>query len=227
LQSKGVSIDDNADSYLLTASVELRQRIYQTFLGSLKFDNILDYGGGISSFLSDVVLNSNVEVYDVGSGNFKLKSYDLIYMGHVLEHVNYPVQTIKEILPLMLDNSIFIGEVPMEHVNIKQSFMSNKIRIQHEHINFFSLDSVRKLCNAVDLELLSVFMHYGPDFNHIIFIACKKSSLLDDKYLTVLKNIPDFVVAQDNIKKITRQHKRVYNKIKRVYRLLINNIINA
>ncbi len=70
--------------------------------------------------------------------------FDLIICSHVLEHVSYPRKLLKNIYKIM---------------NIKDSnaLLINK-KHWHEHINFFSKDSIKAMLIKSNLKLISLNM---------------------------------------------------------------------
>jgi hypothetical protein len=75
----------------------------------------------------------------------------------VLEHVPHPVNLLKEIILVMSDESLLYLEVPFEELmrdsddNFK---LSTKKKYWHEHINFYSENSLRSLCQLAGLNIL-------------------------------------------------------------------------
>ena len=102
--------------------------------------------------------------------------FDYIQCCHVLEHCTNPHEIISNIIKLSHNNSIFYIEVPndtsvnsykvrffLEHPVINKMFSTitglseNRYRIMHEHINFFTIDSMMILMKT-----------HGLDIKHIL-----------------------------------------------------------
>ena len=77
----------------------------------------------------------------------------------MLEHIPYPHTILQDIVSAMSDATILYLEVPYEEVMREFSGspdLSQRKRHWHEHINFFSLDSMRKLVEGAGLELIEI-----------------------------------------------------------------------
>jgi hypothetical protein len=132
---------------------------------------ILDWGGdtGENTPFKDN-LDNTVDIYDisgvktvgkaikVSKETTYQKKYDLIVCSNVLEHIPYPRQLLIEIKAIMTKSTLLYIEVP--HENLIKEFANhtellNKKRHWHEHINFFSEDSLKALISILGLSLLS------------------------------------------------------------------------
>ena len=49
---------------------------------------------------------------DVGAAGFPAGEFDLVRMGHVIEHVTDPVATVGHIFRLLKPGGYFVGETP-------------------------------------------------------------------------------------------------------------------
>lgn len=121
--------------------------------------NILDYGGGdgyvSKSFKNIIEANSNIKVYikiydpmkwrksnNVINEN---KKYDFIIITHVIEHLNNPVKTIKNIKKKFLSNDGFVfAEVPDERTRFLKLIFSKKIGL-HYHVTHHTRTSLENL----------------------------------------------------------------------------------
>ena len=132
---------------------------------------ILDWGGdtGINTPLLNKA--NEVHVFDISGmatidgvtavslDEVNHNSYDLIICSQVLEHIPYPLKILQEIVSAMSDSTILYLEVPYEVVMREFSGypdLAQRKRHWHEHINFFSLDSMCKLVESAGLELLEI-----------------------------------------------------------------------
>ena len=169
----------------------------ENFLSSLgHYNSVLDWGGddGINTPFEDA---DNVYIYDI-SGKKVLpnfislnqnelldKEYDLIVCSNVLEHVSYPQDILREILPLMNKRTILYIEVPYEKI-MSRNCDSNTIyqtkKHWHEHINFFSQKSLEELFKNLDLQIVKQKIHKSSintdvsNVDELFMIACKKLS---------------------------------------------------
>jgi len=86
------------------------------------------------------------------------QDYDLIVCSNVLEHVPMPIDQVMEIKEYMNDNTLLYIEVPLEKIiaekkNDKDMVYSKKIH-WHEHINFYTPDSLLRLCDVCSLDVI-------------------------------------------------------------------------
>lgn len=84
--------------------------------------------------------------------------YDLITVMHVLEHVPYPNELLNNIVTYMDAHTKLYIEVPYETVfreavSMKRSPYQLK-RHWHEHINFFTKESIEQLIKSCGLKLI-------------------------------------------------------------------------
>jgi SAM-dependent methyltransferase len=56
----------------------------------------------------------NVVMGDVADANFSDNSFDVVFMGDVLEHLPNPLATCKEVFRIMRSGGIFVIECPMQ-----------------------------------------------------------------------------------------------------------------
>jgi hypothetical protein len=132
---------------------------------------VLDWGGdtGENTPFKDNPDNT-VHIYDISGIKTVGKAiqiskqvayqekYDLIVCSNVLEHVPYPRQLLIEIKAVMTTSTLLYIEVPLESL-IKEFSndpqLINKKRHWHEHINFFTADSLKALVTILGLSLLN------------------------------------------------------------------------
>ena len=134
----GRNEQDNAQRRLkLTALIS-------KFLNPADIKSVLDYGGDRGQIIPESFCNAKKYVFDVSkaptvngviniSEEEKLHSqkFDFVMCCHVLEHINYPVELIKNLIDYCKDDGYIYIEVPKE--NIRN--YNGKI---HEHITVFS-----------------------------------------------------------------------------------------
>lgn len=132
--------------------------------------SILDWGGdtGVNTPFKDNFSNA-IHIYDIsGVETFGLfpkvskitaaqNSYDLIVCSNVLEHVSFPRRVLGEIKTFMSPTTVLYIEVPLENL-VKEYFGGEQLlkhkRHWHEHINFFSQNSLEKIVAEAALSLL-------------------------------------------------------------------------
>lgn len=158
-------------------------------------NKILDWGGasGINSPL--ITKAKEVHVFDISGmptidsvkaislDDIKNNQYDLIICSQVLEHIPYPKKTLQDIVSTMSDATILYLEVPYEEV--MREFYGHpdlvyRKRHWHEHINFFSLDSMCKLVESAGLELIEIVpieISLGWRTAVVTSVLCCKASL--------------------------------------------------
>lgn len=133
--------------------------------------SILDWGGdtGVNTPFKGNPSNT-IHIHDISGvetfGRFPKvskqsaaqNSYDLIVCSNVLEHVPFPHKLLGEIKAIMRPNTILYLEVPFENLVKNYECGANllaKKRHWHEHINFFSQNSLELLVSEAGLTLLS------------------------------------------------------------------------
>jgi hypothetical protein len=138
---------------------------------------VLDWGGGNginSPFLGQ---NARVHVHDisavsvldgvrrVGPEQLAEHTYDLVVCSQVLEHVPSPWDLIGKIIPALASRTLLYLEVPHEAL-MREHPGSLKLaplkRHWHEHVNFFTETSVRRLLERAGLVVLDV-LHLSID----------------------------------------------------------------
>ena len=126
--------------------------------------SILDWGGDTGANTPFKNKSKKHHVYDISNvpaidGAEKVSretalytSYDLIICSNVLEHVPYPLEVLMEIKGAIKNETLLYIEVPYEEVmkNQKHDRLCNK-KHWHEHINFFSMESLSSIIEACDL----------------------------------------------------------------------------
>lgn len=85
--------------------------------------------------------------------------YDLIVLSNVLEHIPYPVETLRAIIPFMASKTTLYVEVPLERLQqgVVGPPYSGAFRKKHwhEHVNFFTSQSMEHLLRNCGLTILS------------------------------------------------------------------------
>lgn len=125
---------------------------------------------------------SNQPVVDgasrVDKSTVERTGYDLIVLSHVLEHLPYPGDAVSEIASIMNPETVLYIEVPYEdlmRLNQGARDTHTKKKYWHEHINFFTYDSLLALlenCGLRALGMQSIEAEGGGKNWHIFSIAC-------------------------------------------------------
>jgi len=87
----------------------------------------------------------------------KASVYDLIVSSHVLEHVPYPRESLREIANAMRQETILYVEVPHEEVVRLSENPAQRLdrkRHWHEHINFFTPSALDAVFEDVGLSII-------------------------------------------------------------------------
>ena len=156
---------------------------------------ILDWGGDTGLNTPFRSASELLHIYDisaksalpgasrVGKATVERTPYDLIVLSHVLEHIPYPARTIAEIRSLMTRDAVLYIEVPHEDIvrlNRGSADLLTRKRHWHEHINFFTRESLGALLErsglrTLDMQTLETSYGMAGDVKqwHVFSIACK------------------------------------------------------
>lgn len=132
---------------------------------------ILDWGGdsGINTPLRHSALETYI--YDISERDLvegvqrvdpisaKLRPYDLIICSQVLEHIPYPKKLLQEMVALAQEETLLYLEVPYEALIRTQptSLLLHASKHHwHEHINFFTKNSLREMAAQAGLDVLAL-----------------------------------------------------------------------
>lgn len=139
--------------------------------------SVLDFGGNDGRFIPKHItgekycydISGNAAVPGVsmlGSQDLIGRTFGLVLLAHVLEHVSYPRDLMKEVTSLMLSSSLLYIELP-EEVSLTKlqlfkkiaksvMFRSQQTPAMHEHINQFTTQSLRNLLVEMGLECIDI-----------------------------------------------------------------------
>lgn len=145
------------------------------------------------------------------------KKYDLIVFRHVIEHLKYPVETIKNNSGLLDEDGVLILETTNSasyeasiHFGLLRSFYRN-ISSDY-HLSFLSF-------------ILNRIFHLRPPIHLFIFSSSNLKTLLSSNSLTVRKSFTyshhDSIFWQNKLRKHSFIKSVVLNKLKENMNLLI------
>ena len=107
-------------------------------------------------------------------------TYDLVICSNVLEHVPYPSDLIEDMKHTMTKDTVLYIEVPHEEVMRMSVSGGQQLppvkKHWHEHINFFSEKSLRRLVDGCGLEVIALHQLKAEGYASTSFhfqIACK------------------------------------------------------
>jgi len=152
---------------------------------------ILDWGGDTGTNTPFRDKCAGIDIYDISNkevetgtrsvtlDQVKSRSYGLLICSMVLEHTPFPFDVLMQIKSAMNDQSVLYVEVPYEKVmRDEQSVPLMSKKHWHEHINFYSEKSLKKLIENSGLTILSQNILFistaGADC--IFQVACKLAS---------------------------------------------------
>jgi hypothetical protein len=115
---------------------------------------LLDYGGGEGG-IQPVLNFAEIHTYDVGECRPSLGIYDVVQCMHVLEHVGNPLATIREAFDCCMIGGLLYVEVPYEFTTVEDC-VNGRLPCIDEHINKFSIESVRAMLESLGGNILSV-----------------------------------------------------------------------
>ena len=130
---------------------------------------LLDYGGADGRFMPEIDARRYVyEISDVApiAGATRIPSeaalgtYSLVQLAHVIEHVVYPLELLRKVVRHVKPGGFLYLETPQELSDAERAALrpGNRRRMVHihEHINSYCVEAVRKLIEAVGLEIVAI-----------------------------------------------------------------------
>jgi Methyltransferase domain len=136
---------------------------------NLNEGTMLDFGGADGKFLP--AFHGPKYVYEISdiqpapgimriAGESSLQTYSYVQLAHVLEHVTEPLKLARRVAALVQEGGYLLIEVPQDvSTEILQQLQlgdAQRIFTVHEHINYYGALSLRKLMEAVDLEVVAI-----------------------------------------------------------------------
>ena len=128
--------------------------------------------------------------------------FDFIFANNVLNHSNNPIAFVSEISKLLAHDGVFVFEVPYWLETIKTYRFD---QIYHEHITYFTIESVEHLLNQCDLFIndIQVVDYHGGSLR--VFaglnksISEKKDRLLSEEFSFNLKEESTYLDYMEKI----------------------------
>lgn len=132
---------------------------------------VLDWGGDTGINTPFKTEDNTIHIYDISNvpvcddcsqvnlEQAKLTHYDLIVCSNVLEHTPYPQDVLLSIREIMDNETKLFIEIPHEVLTIQYPGKLERLKHKkhwHEHINFYTEESIRLLIEACRLELLDI-----------------------------------------------------------------------
>lgn len=162
---------------------------------SLTDCNIIDIGGNDSTFLkffkakNRINIDPNassdqkkIKVYrtffdKIDFSRFKSKKANIFFSSHTLEHLEKPQDLIRNISKNMKDNDKLYLQFPcLERLILKQRFD----QLCHQHLNFFSINSINKLLNSNNL-YINRYEYDDSHFGTLRIMVTKKNKIIKFK----------------------------------------------
>lgn len=131
--------------------------------------SMLDFGGADGKFLP--AFRGPKYVYEISdiqpapgvvriAGESSLQTYPYVQLAHVLEHVTEPLQLARRVAALVQEGGYLLIEVPQDvRTEILQQLQlgdGQRIFTVHEHINYYSSLSLRKLIETIGMEVVDI-----------------------------------------------------------------------
>lgn len=156
--------------------------------------SVLDWGGDTGKNTPFKSRNKLFHIYDisdkpvidgaqrVGKDAASNTPYDLVVCSNVLEHVPYPAETLLDLRSCMDERTVLYLEVPYEDLVRTAGADAEVYRRKkhwHEHTNFFTETSLRRLLRRCDLsviDLKELEATFGGQSVWRFLIACQRSS---------------------------------------------------
>jgi hypothetical protein len=115
---------------------------------------LLDYGGGDGG-IQPILSVAEIHTYDVGNRPPLKNFYDVVQCMHVLEHVGNPLATCRDAFDCCTRGGLLYVEVPHEFTTVEDC-LNGKAPSIDEHINKFSIPSIRAMLKKLDCDILFV-----------------------------------------------------------------------
>jgi hypothetical protein len=169
--------------------------------------SIIDIGGNDSSFLKLFKAKNRINIDPNGYDNekkikvyktffdkinftkFKSSNQNIFFSSHTLEHLDKPKNLIKNIaLNMKNADRLYLQFPSLERLILKKRFD----QLCHQHLNFFSINSINKLLNLNNLYI----NRYEYDDSH--FGTLRLSVTKKNKNINIKKNIINNKVIKES-----------------------------
>lgn len=154
--------DDKYSNYWVGRTNEILEEIRK--INQMHANDVLDFGGD-GMIPARIIPGANISIDDPahGSTGNKDSKFDLIFASEVFEHLSDPSFHITALSKKLKPTGFLIIDVPMEYTgSIKQEWdkqcheNQGSFITMHEHINHFSVESMKTLIKKNDLKLMSI-----------------------------------------------------------------------
>lgn len=152
--------------------------------------SILDWGGDSGKNTPLTYRSRQHDVYDISNipviagaravsrDQAMAQHYDLVVCSNVLEHIPYPSDLLQDIRHAMTPQSLLYIEVPFEEVMRQHAERAIAYKKHwHEHVNFFSPNSLQALLVNVGLQMVAITtdatITAGLKTSYMIQVACR------------------------------------------------------
>jgi 2-polyprenyl-3-methyl-5-hydroxy-6-metoxy-1,4-benzoquinol methylase len=177
----------------------------------LKNKKILDFGCGWGGFLKRTTKAKSLTGVELRKEcifyikkNFKKivvsdnlnnlnEKYDIITMFHVLEHIPYQIETLKELKKKLTKNGKIIIEVPSADDLLLKSKEFKKFTFWSEHLILHTENSLRKILKVSGFKKISIKYYQRYNFSNHLGWFIKRMPGGHDFY----KNISDAKINKD------------------------------
>lgn len=154
--------DDKYSAYWVGRTNEILEEVRK--INQMDAVDVLDFGGD-GMIPARIIPGANISIDDPAHGttaDYDSK-YDLIFASEVFEHLSNPSFHISALSKKLKPTGFLIIDVPMEYTGAikqewdKQCFENQGSLISmHEHINHFSIESMKTLVAKNNLKLISI-----------------------------------------------------------------------
>jgi Methyltransferase domain len=156
----------------IAARLHHMDEVIERYVDTTRIVDVVDWGGSEGKFIPPSLQTKNVWILDVSNEPLANKNYkrvdhvpenvafDYVQVCHVLEHVSSPYEFMSIILGHIRAGGTIYIEVPQDQPDEEiQKFLSGDTSVRHgihEHLNLFSLTSLRALAVSLGLKVLQV-----------------------------------------------------------------------
>ncbi|WP_332650951.1 class I SAM-dependent methyltransferase [Lysinibacillus sp. 54212] len=122
--------------------------------------------------LENLLVGDTMDVID--NLAIESKSYNIVTMNNVLEHVIDPGKLLEKLRKIMNENSLLIIEVPNDFSELQQYLLkTNKIDTEFwiaipDHLSYFNKEGLVNLCNEFGFKEYQLYSDYPIDLNLLI-----------------------------------------------------------